>query len=272
MDQTTRLGQTWGEFTGTIQDGPPSSYAEQRIRNLEVQVGHELTSQAKEFLKESYAEQHADLAFSLNLLQGMGAISDVVGETVEKALRTTGLTDKYTARSIHNAIDDALLLTGATQIAKVAAKSTTKQLGKKLKALKVGESQIADTPTAIESSGNQIIPGRVKTRINIRKGDGTNKNSEIETAWRKHGGAGKDNKSQFTISREELISILEDKTTIQAPVRIAPDSGIFAREVETGKIIGNLPKKNGEKPTPTLTILTDKYGNLVNAYPGEFKF
>lgn len=53
---------------------------------------------------------------------------------------------------------------------------------------------------------------------------------------------------------------------------IAPGSGNFVREVDVGKIIGSLAVRSGKTPTSVITILTDKQGNLVNTYPGNFVF
>lgn len=111
----------------------------------------------KEFLKEAYEEQHSDYAFRLQLLQGMGTIGDAPGATVEAALRATGLTNKYAARSIHNAIDNALLLTSATGGAKAGTKSATKQLGKKLKKLKGNANQeLVSLPEYANSASDKL--------------------------------------------------------------------------------------------------------------------
>jgi filamentous hemagglutinin len=44
----------------------------------------------------------------------------------------------------------------------------------------------------------------------------------------------------------------------------------YVREINVGKNIG-LDKYNNFKPTSIMTVLTDKYGNLVTASPGIIK-
>jgi hypothetical protein len=113
-------------------------------------------------------------------------------------------------------------------------------------------------------------PGRIQSRINIREGDGTKASPGLANAWRKHGDTAKPNKSQFTIRREELKTVLQDKVVIQAPIKVDPHSGSYVREVDIGRTVGRLSDKGGSEATSKLTILTDQYGNLVNVYPGPF--
>jgi hypothetical protein len=47
---------------------------------------------------------------------------------------------------------------------------------------------------------------------------------------------------------------------------------LFVREVDTGRIIGNLRSKDGSaQPTKLITVITDYRGNLNSTYPGPFK-
>ncbi|WCR26049.1 hypothetical protein L3476_22615 [Paenibacillus thiaminolyticus] len=81
------------------------------------------------------------------------------------------------------------------------------------------------------------------------------------------------NKSQFTISQDELRSILSDKNVVSTPVTRTLDSadGIrYVREVTLDKPIGT-DKFNNFNPTSTMTILTDSHGNLITASPGIIK-
>ncbi|WP_342772893.1 hypothetical protein [Paenibacillus lentus] len=81
------------------------------------------------------------------------------------------------------------------------------------------------------------------------------------------------NKSQFTISQDELRTILSDKNVVSTPVTRTLDSadGIrYVREVTLNKPIGT-DKFNDFNPTSTMTILTDSHGNLVTASPGIIK-
>ena len=114
------------------------------------------------------------------------------------------------------------------------------------------------------------IPGRVQSRINVRQGDGST-GSGLDYAWRKHGGAPKPKKSQFSISKEELITLLQSESVVRAPaVRVA--SGNFVREVNVGRVIGNISVKSGGSPTSVLTVITDRFGNLVNTFPGKLNW
>ena len=111
-----------------------------------------------------------------------------------------------------------------------------------------------------------IGQGSVATRINVRKGDGST-GSGLNYALRKHGGNGTANKSQFSISENEIVSILKDKATITTPAYRETRTGNYIRNVDTGRIIGN--ERPHGTPTSTMTVITDKKGNLVNVYPGK---
>jgi predicted ribonuclease toxin of YeeF-YezG toxin-antitoxin module len=81
------------------------------------------------------------------------------------------------------------------------------------------------------------------------------------------------NASQFTISQDELRSLLTSKDIVNSPVIRSLDSadGVrYVREVTLNKSIG-LDKFNNFKPTSTMTILTDEHGNLVTVTPGKIK-
>ncbi|AIL12860.1 hypothetical protein IM40_03990 [Candidatus Paracaedimonas acanthamoebae] len=130
--------------------------------------------------------------------------------------------------------------------------------------------------------GNDLdiyAPPRAQSRINIIEGTGKpNKRVEGETkpgidkVWRKHMNLDKTNKSQFTIPKEEVRSILSDKKTIETPITKIVESGRYVREVDVGTIIGKLPSQHGSNTTSIITILTDAEGNLVNVFPGPLKY
>ena len=44
----------------------------------------------------------------------------------------------------------------------------------------------------------------------------------------------------------------------------------YVREVDTGQVVGT-DKFNNYQPTSIMTVMTDKYGNLVTAFPGKLK-
>jgi RHS repeat-associated protein len=108
------------------------------------------------------------------------------------------------------------------------------------------------------------VPGRVQSRINIS-------NNGWAHVLKEHFST--KNKSQFTISQSELKTLLQNKDIIKTPVTRTLDSadGIrYVREIDVGKNIGN-DKFNNFQPTTKMTILTDKYGNLITATPGVIK-
>ncbi|GBG07986.1 RHS repeat-associated core domain-containing protein [Paenibacillus agaridevorans] len=81
------------------------------------------------------------------------------------------------------------------------------------------------------------------------------------------------NASQFTVTQDELRSLLSSEEIVNSPVVRSIDSadGVrYVREITLDKSIG-LDKFNDFKPTSTFTILTDKHGNLVTATPGVIK-
>ena len=85
--------------------------------------------------------------------------------------------------------------------------------------------------------------------------------------------SGKANASQFSISEAELRTLLSSKGVVQTPVtRVieSADGPRYLRQVETGSSIG-FDKFNDGAATSTMTVLTDKFGNLVTAFPGVLK-
>ncbi|MGI0120122.1 hypothetical protein [Zooshikella sp. RANM57] len=85
----------------------------------------------------------------------------------------------------------------------------------------------------------------------------------------KHGGFGSGNKSQFSLSKDEVTSLLQSKQVVQSPVTISPTSDQYMRVIDTGKTIGHYPVNSGGNPTSYLTVITDKSGNLINTFPGK---
>ncbi|MBW7473870.1 hypothetical protein K0T92_03830 [Paenibacillus oenotherae] len=118
-----------------------------------------------------------------------------------------------------------------------------------------------------ETKGTGKVPGMppiVQSRINIS-------NAGWKHVVDRH--FSNKNASQFTISQKELRSMLSSKDIVNSPVIRSMDSadGIrYVREVTLNKSIG-LDKFNDFKPTSTMTILTDKHGNLITATPGIIK-
>ena len=107
-----------------------------------------------------------------------------------------------------------------------------------------------------------VIPGRVKSRVNL-------KNSGMDHLISRHL-SGKSNASQFSISEKEIRTLLQSKTVINTPITRIVESkqgDRYVREVNVGREIGT-DKFNDGKSTSIMTVMTDKFGNLVTAFPG----
>lgn len=115
------------------------------------------------------------------------------------------------------------------------------------------------------NNGDSSVPGRAQSRINVT-------NDGMEHINDRHLDPSV-NASQFSISESDLRNVLQDPKTISTPInREMPsaDGVRYAREVDVGKTIGTDKYNNGQ-PTSVMTVLTDKYGNLVTAFPGKLK-
>jgi filamentous hemagglutinin len=115
------------------------------------------------------------------------------------------------------------------------------------------------------------VPGRVQTRINLQTGS-AKEGIGFEHVADRHFNPAK-NASQFTVSQNELRTILQSSQVVNAPVIKVLDSvdgPRFFRQVTLDKPVGT-DKFNGFQPTSTFTILTDSFGNLVSATPGIIK-
>ncbi|HFT1984422.1 TPA: DUF637 domain-containing protein [Pseudomonas aeruginosa] len=110
--------------------------------------------------------------------------------------------------------------------------------------------------------------GVVASRVNVRTGAANVTGSGLEYAWKKHGGAWGDNKSAFTISKNELKVVLQNPQVVKTPAYQSPTSGNFIRTVDMGRPIG-IDAKAGGQPTNFMTVITDSKGNLVNTFPGK---
>ncbi|WP_312692743.1 hemagglutinin repeat-containing protein [Kosakonia sp.] len=155
--------------------------------------------------------------------------------------------------------------------------------GKGLAALGVvGKNQAAKGTTVngykISNGSDKVIAKAdlehpiVQSRINVKTGDS-------ESGWvhvQNRHFSGKANASQFTISETEAKSILGSPSVSQIPIGNTRSSfnkvtgqidTLYERVIVLDKNIG-IDKFSG-KPTNTITVLTDKKGNLVTATPGR---
>ncbi|EMS1063524.1 hypothetical protein WKS79_002064 [Providencia stuartii] len=110
-----------------------------------------------------------------------------------------------------------------------------------------------------------------QSRINIQNG---NAKAGWEHLVKRHF-SGKPNASQFTISQSEVKSLLQNHDVTKVPISKIQTSDnkatgqkeiLYQRVVTLDKLIGI--DKFSNKSTNTMTILTDKHGNLVTATLG----
>ncbi|GIO29013.1 MULTISPECIES: hypothetical protein [Paenibacillus] len=114
------------------------------------------------------------------------------------------------------------------------------------------------------------IPGVVQNRINIANGPtrfSPSQNAGWEHVVDRHFTPGK-NAGQFTVSQDEVKSILGRKDVIQTPATVL-DSGQYSRVVNTGQVGTVKPSIPGVGGTETtwIQVLTDSRGNLVTTFP-----
>jgi hypothetical protein len=120
---------------------------------------------------------------------------------------------------------------------------------------------------------SDTVPGRVQSRINLRLGIRKAGGKMVEGsgfwyAWSKHGGKGPASKSQFIHDAPTVFNLLKTQHVVDTPARPL-DNGNFVREVEFSAVtVGRLPENAGGAETSVMTVITDKWGNLVNTFPG----
>jgi hypothetical protein len=111
--------------------------------------------------------------------------------------------------------------------------------------------------------GLASVPGRVLSRLNIS-------NSGWAHVLQRHfpGGTG----SQFNIAQGELRTLLGSRQVVGSPVVRTLESadGVrYLREVDIGRTIGF--DKFAGADTSILSVTSDKFGNLITAFPGVLK-
>ncbi len=112
------------------------------------------------------------------------------------------------------------------------------------------------------------VPGRVQSRVNLMTGD---KSAGWEHVVNRHFNP-EANASQFTIGQSELRTLLQSQEVVGTPITRTLESaqGIrYVREVYLGQPIG-VDKFSGQS-TSIMTVLTDKFGNLITTTPGLIK-
>lgn len=79
--------------------------------------------------------------------------------------------------------------------------------------------------------------------------------------------------TNFLSGEPELHGLLQSKTVVSTPLTRMVDNadGVrYVREVDVGRSIG-MDKFTGGQSTSIMTVMTDKFGNLVTAFPGVLK-
>ncbi len=144
---------------------------------------------------------------------------------------------------------------------------------------KLGQTRPGDpgsTGTAGQTSGGAIntalssVPGRVQSRVNLPNGD---KSSGWTHVVDRHFNPDK-NASQFTVSQSDLRTALQSPEVVNTPVtrtlKSADHGTLYVREVNLGRPIGT-DKFNNFQPTSKMTVMTDRFGNLVTVTPGSVR-
>ena len=121
------------------------------------------------------------------------------------------------------------------------------------------------------------IPGRVQSRINVA--NGRTRTTPLRPATGQPVSAGfqhvldghfgvpvTNSRSVFTIPPEQLKTILQSPTVVNAPVTSIP-GGQFVRTVDTGQTVGTSSLKEGGVPTSSVRVITDGAGNLITTFP-----
>lgn len=120
------------------------------------------------------------------------------------------------------------------------------------------------------------LKGVNTSRINIAKGTTRftplrNSGKPISAGW-KHTVEGHfnreigPNRSVFSITKEEVSTLLQSKTVTSASVTDL-GGGQYQRIVNTGTTVGNASLNQGGNTTTWIKVLTDYKGNLITTYP-----
>lgn len=173
-------------------------------------------------------------------------------------------------------IDLALAAKNATELVKLV-KVNKGKLGIEATEEILGDSVESSVKNARTANVVENIPGVVQSRINIA--NGRTRFTPIRPTTGEPVSAGFDHvlqqhfnrqlansRSIFSITPEELKSILQRSDVVRTPVR-AIAGGQYVRAVNVGKTIGNEALKFGGKKTTWIEIFTDRAGNLITTYP-----
>ncbi len=169
------------------------------------------------------------------------------------------------------------LVKGAAGVAaeRAAAKSAERGLIRGAPGASASRGLGASAPGPV--GGDIPVPGRVRSRINVAKGQTRFTPTRPTTgqpvsAGFEHVVHGHFNRSLgrsrsvFSITPDKLKALLQRPDLVHSPVAGIP-GGQFKRIVDTGEVIGRTALKFGGKKTSRMAIFTDRAGNLITAYP-----
>ena len=209
---------------------------------------------------------------------GLGCLATTTFGTMSADALYTGSKQLVSGRSQATIFNQALQELGLSPQAASYAELAF-GLGSSVTAWRIAMKAWAQVPMSVVNKGTKSVeaaehgiagianqvPVRVQSRINLsNEGMGHVLDRHFDPLV---------NASQFTISESELRSLLNSKNIVSTPITHVVKSGnelAYVREVNVGRNIG-LDKFGGNQPTSTLTILTDKYGNLITTFPGKLQ-
>lgn len=90
----------------------------------------------------------------------------------------------------------------------------------------------------------------------------------MDHVYSRHFGAS-NTQLQFSITRDELTSLLRSDAVTHAPLRQIGSGrqAMWARDVNVGRIIGTTRAADGASPTSSLRVFVDEAGNLLTTFP-----
>ncbi len=212
-----------------------------------------------------YNLQLAELATSARGRDGVGILETFSGEIggLGSFIKSLAQGDGESAGLAAIPLLIATKLPGgkvAAEVAETLASQVVKSAGKKAGAN-------ARTVVGLVDVVNNPITGSVQSRINLASGN--SKFGMIHII--KQHLSGKLNKSQFSISEAELRGVLQSRRLVSSPIVEVVESKshgyLYIRRVDMGRIVGSDYLK-GNAPTNFITTMSDKYGNIVTAFPG----
>ncbi len=203
---------------------------------------------------------------SRNLVLHRAQITGGSEETTQEIVKIMGQTGIAASAAVAGGISKA----GKSAINAAQGQQVNTEKGKEIST--VNGYKISNGADNVIAKTNLDHP-IVQSRINVQNGDSK---AGWEHVIKRHF-SGKDNASQFTISQSEVKNILKSSEVTKIPIsntRISINKTTGQKEILYERVITfdrniGVDKFSDGKPTNTMTILTDKHGNLITATPGK---